>query len=181
VEPRCDGFAENPSIRLERCQRQARYEFRSDWNLLPSEIIEPARRHRRRWRSSDPRLKYRRCHFSTRARQRVHGQPDRGDRRAVVAGDRRPRTAAPAGLTPRTTISPPRIWNGPVNRGREVARESTASIFLSLDVQRRPVFGRQFCFENRTAGTRIFIFWNFSGTRLRPRGDHGGHGGGRAA
>jgi hypothetical protein len=61
-------------------------------------------RHRRRARSSDPGLQDPRHQLAARARQRVHGQPDRGDRRAVVAGDGRPRPAAPAGLTPRATI-----------------------------------------------------------------------------
>jgi hypothetical protein len=44
-------------------------------------------------------LQDRRRHLAAPARKRVHGQPDRGGRRAVVAGDGRPRPATTAGLT----------------------------------------------------------------------------------
>jgi len=130
-------------------------------------------RHRRRARSSDPGLQDPRHHLAARARQRVHGQPDRGDRRAVVAGDRRPRPAAPAGLTPRTTIDPLDLKRGPGVNPRGPRPEAT-SVFIYPPLGRaRPKFlggpiPRVGFFRPRVADeTRRYFFWNFSARQIR--------------
>jgi hypothetical protein len=98
------------------------------------------RRRRRRVRSTDPGLQDSRCHFSARARQRVHGQPDRGDRRDLVAGDGRPRPAAPAALTPRAIIDSPDLKWGPGVNPHGLGSEPTSFYFYPPLGHARPVF-----------------------------------------
>src|SRR5580700_1639969 len=66
-------------------------------------------------------------------------QPDRGDRRAVVAGDCRPRAATPAGLTPRTAIGPLDSQGEPSGH-RGAANGAMAPKYLSPDVHMGPAF-----------------------------------------
>jgi hypothetical protein len=118
--------------------------------------------------SSNPCLQNWCRRLAARARQRVHGQADRRDRRAVVAGDGRPPPAAPAALTPRTP-STRSIWNG--SRGKPPRASSESDIsksFIPQSIARRlffwgdPISGRMFSPREQRMGPAVFFAGLFS-------------------